>query len=147
MGIGGWYVYTMVGIGEKTYLWTSSEIRRFLVFCVFGVDCNYTDNLENRLWVEKWQKRRYSLVAGRKTNRFVDCASFNKRYLLVRFINLFRLCTKYISRFYVSFRFEPMIEPMIELINEPMIELINELMIELINEPIQALKYTIVTIE
>ncbi len=72
---------------KKTYLWTSSEIRRFLVFCVFGVDCNYTDNLENRLWVEKWQKRRYSLVAGRKTNRFVDCASFNKRYLLVRFIN------------------------------------------------------------
>ena len=77
-----------------------------------------------------------------KTNRFVDCASFNKRYLLVRFINLFRLCTKYISRFYVSFRLEPMIELMIELINE----LINELMIELINEPIWALKYTIVTI-
>ena len=69
-----------------------------------------------------WQKRGYSLVAGRKTNRFVDCASFNKRYLLVRFINLFRLCTKYISRFYVSFRLEPISEPMIEPISEPMIE-------------------------
>lgn len=60
------------------------------------------------------KKRGYSLVAGRKTNGFVDCASFNKRYLLVRFINLFRFCKKYISRFYVSFRLEPMIEPMIE---------------------------------
>lgn len=74
------------------------------------------------------------MIVGRKTNRFVNCASFNKRYLLVLFINLFRLCTKYISRFYVSFRLEPMIE------------LINELMIELTNEPIWALKYTIVTI-
>ena len=81
------------------------------------------------------KKRGYSLVAGRKTNGFVDCASFNKRYLLVRFINLFRLCTKYISRFYVSFRLEPISEPMIEPISEPMIE------------PIWALKYTIVTIE
>ena len=86
-----------------------------------------------------WQKRGYSLVAGRKTNGFVDCASFNKRYLLVRFINLFRLCTKNISRFYVSFRLEPISEPMIE----PMIEPISEPMIE----PIWVLKYTIVTIE
>lgn len=104
MGIGGRYVYTMEEIGEKALaygLLLKSTVFSF--FYVFRVDCNYTDNLENQLWVEKWQKRGYSLVAGRKTNRFVDCASFNKRYLLVRFINLFRLCTKYISRFYVSF--------------------------------------------
>ena len=74
-------------------------------------------------------------LRGEKTNGFVDCASFNKRYLLVRFINLFRLCTKYISRFYVSLRLEPISEPMIEPISEPMIE------------PIWVLKYTIVTIE
>lgn len=78
MGIIGLYVYTMEEIGEKTCLWAFIEIRRFLIFCVFRVDCNYTDNLENRLWVEKWQKRGYSLIAGRKTNRIVDCASFNK---------------------------------------------------------------------
>ena len=111
-------------------LWAFIEIHCFLVFCVFRVDCNYTDNLENRLWIEKWQKHEYSLIAGWKTNGFVDCSSFNKKYLLVRFINLFRLCTKYISRFYVSFWLEPMIE----------------LMIEPISEPIWALKYTIVTI-
>ena len=29
-------------------LWAFIEIRRFLVFCVFGVDCNDTDNLESR---------------------------------------------------------------------------------------------------
>ena len=50
-----------------------------------------------------------------------------KDIYFVRFINLFRLCTKYISRFYVSFRLEPISEPMIE--------------------PIWVLKYTIVTIE
>lgn len=57
MGIGGWYVYTMVGIGEKSpYSWAFIEIRRFLVFCVFGVDCNYTDNLENRFLAKKGSK-------------------------------------------------------------------------------------------
>ena len=105
----------MEGIGEKALVYgllLKSVVSSF--FCVFGADCNYTDNLKKPIYGMKFGKKRgYSLVAGRKTNGFVDCASFNKRYLLVRFINLFRLCKKYISRFYVSFRLEPMIEPTI----------------------------------
>ena len=57
MRIGGRYVYTMVGIGEKTFVYgllLKSVVSSF--FCVFGVDCNYTDNLENRFPAEKGAK-------------------------------------------------------------------------------------------
>lgn len=57
MEIGGRYVYTMGGIGEKALVYgllLKSTVSLF--FCVFGVDCNYTDNLENRSWGEKWGK-------------------------------------------------------------------------------------------
>ena len=67
MGIGGWYVYTMEGIGEKTCLWAFIEIDRFLVFCVFGVDCNYTLNLKTGHGSKNGEKRGYSLI--RKRNK------------------------------------------------------------------------------
>ena len=57
MGISGRYVYTMEGIGEKVRihgLLLKSDVFSF--FCVFEVDCNYTDNLKNRSWGEKWAK-------------------------------------------------------------------------------------------
>ena len=48
----------MEGIGEKALVYgllLKSTVSLF--FCVFGVDCNYTDNLESRFWDGKWVKK------------------------------------------------------------------------------------------